>query len=176
MRHGVVDHLARATPEQFASHGDVGDRRDREQHQSGLRALRRRSEQLARQELVQRVREESTRGEVDVAAHRRQAENGRPTLGRPHQTGTPGDRADSREDLGGFLVGHRELVDSDLEALAVYLEARREPVGPRSRRDQEPDLQALDEHRQELLGLVRSGRLPFVHDEEDVLAQRLERA
>ena len=31
---------------------------------------------------------------------------------------------------------------------------------------------ALDEHREELLGLVGSGRLPLVDDEQDVLGQR----
>ena len=173
---GVVHHTVGARSENAARDLDVRDRRDCEQHQPRLRLLFRGREQLAREEVVQRSGEETARGEVDVAAHRREAEDCGPTVRGPHQTRSARDSADGIDHPSRFRVGHRELVHADLETLAVHLEARREPVGSRSRRDQEPNPQTLDERRQELLGLVGSGRLPLVHDKEDVLRQCLERA
>jgi hypothetical protein len=78
------------------------------------------------------------------------------------------DRADGVEHLGRFLVGHGELVHADLQTFAVHLQARREPLGSGSRRDQKPDVETFDEHGQELLRLIGPGCLPLVHDEEDL--------
>ena len=107
----------------------------------------------------------TVRREVDVTAHRGEAENGGPALCCAHQACSTCNGSNSGEDSRRFALRHRELVDADLETLAVHLKARRKPVRPRPRCDQESDVEALDEHREEFFGLGGAGGFPLVHDE-----------